>query len=69
MSIPSINSMLAATLKAKYRERIDEAWTQMIAAQGTSDTMKKHLKRYDEITGQKKSGSARDFVARFGGGF
>ena len=51
----------------------EEAWTRMLAAQGSAKDMKKWAERWDKAAGgssRKKSGKGlSDLISKFGGGF
>jgi hypothetical protein len=73
LDIYSFNSLVEAHLRLQARERIEQAQTAQLSAQGTSKALTKWLKkRWFPLLGgrsrQKAGGDAKDFLKKFGKG-
>lgn len=75
LDIDTFNDMVEASLRVEYMDKIEDAWTRMIASQGKDSDMKKWTKRWKDIVYGKDQqadpsvGNLDDFIKAFGGGF
>lgn len=69
LDILTFNALLSSVIRVTYNQRTEQAWTAMIAAQGTQKSMKAWVKGWDQARGQKTKGDITDFLKKFGGGF
>jgi len=75
--IETFNEMLESVLRVEYHEKIERAWTMMVAAQGDQKSMQKWVGQWSKITRGGAQGVAQDkqsnnldaFLSAFGGGF
>ena len=70
LDLRTFNRLLNNVLKLSYRERIEDAWTRMLAAQGKEDAMKRWLQPWqDVVNGPQEQGTDIDsFISDFGSG-
>ncbi len=73
--IETFNELLESVLRNEYHEKIERAWTGMVAAQGAHKDMKnwvsqwtKILRHSDADEKEKQSGNLDDFLKLFGSG-
>lgn len=75
--IETFNEILESVLRVEYHEKIERAWTMMVAAQGDHKSMKQWVGQWSKITRGGESGVEQDnqannldaFLKAFGGGF
>jgi len=68
LDMARFNAAVESVLRLKYRDKTEDAWTAMIAAQGEQKTMKKLVKAWTPVTGEHVDDQA-EFLKRVGGGF
>ena len=75
--VETFNELLESVLRNQYHEKIESAWTAMVAAQGDHKGMKKWVDQWAKVlrggeksAGQEAQGDNLDeFLNLFGGGF
>lgn len=67
LDIVSFSLLAQGSNRVANAKKIEEAWTQMIAAQGNSKTMKEHTKPWQDSLRQA-SDDAHEFLKKYGGG-
>jgi hypothetical protein len=71
LDLLTFDALLSSVMRVTYTQRTEQAWTAMVAAQGTQKSMEGWLKRWAKITKmdkETKKGLA-EFLGEFGGGF
>lgn len=76
LDVDTFNDMVEASLRVEYMDKIEHAWTLMVAAQGKDSDMKKWTKRWKDVIYGKDGaasdptvGNLNDFIKAFGSGF
>lgn len=66
LDVLTFNALVETLLRMEYHEKIEMAWTLMVASQGREKDMRKWVARWEDIAGLKRAGTARDFLKDFG---
>jgi len=71
LDLLTFNALLTSVIRVTYTHRTEAAWTALIAAQGTKESMEKWVGGWERaITGEKpKKKGMMDFLKAFGKGF
>ena len=74
LSIPQLNSLVLGVTRLKYRDKEEDAWTNLVASQMWKDpkkAMESHTKEWRKLTQRPEEAPADDFgrlITRFGSG-
>lgn len=75
LSIPQLNALVLTIVRLKYRDKEEDAWTNLVASQMWKDpkkAMEKHTKPWRRLlrrSGTKQKGPGiKEFAQRFRGG-
>lgn len=72
MDMYSVNSLTESVYRIKYTDKNEDAWTAMVAAQGSHENMTKWTKRWKPALGrtfQRATDGVKQFITNFGQGF
>lgn len=71
MSVPDFDSLHESCERIKAQERVERAWTAMIAAQAAGKDMEKWLKQWEPLleADKKHTGGMEEFRRKFGTDF
>lgn len=71
LDILTFNALLDSVIRVNYTQKTEDAWTNMIASQGTQKSMKDWVKGWQKLVskGKQKKNDITKFLSDFGKGF